>query len=163
MPEFRVFVSLPIESTKAANFIYILKKKQDVWFEMMTVGTSSQCSYHYLQMAYYPSRFNSRPPFGIHSDAFSCYLAQQGLRPGYSQDVSYNSWNSRSSTTCLSLFGKYSSPRGNNTHPANTNKVKYPCCQLSFQPSFATMYHLLVNYLAQQVAPTPCYPIALPR
>lgn len=32
VPELRVFVSLPIKSTKAADFICMLKEKQEVWF-----------------------------------------------------------------------------------------------------------------------------------
>lgn len=39
--ELRVFVSLPSKSTKAANFIYMFEKKQEVWFEMITTSTSS--------------------------------------------------------------------------------------------------------------------------
>ena len=35
-PELRVFMSPPTESTKAADFIRALEKKQKVWHEMMT-------------------------------------------------------------------------------------------------------------------------------
>ena len=37
-PELRVFVSLPTDSTKAADFIRTLKKKQKVWHKIMTTS-----------------------------------------------------------------------------------------------------------------------------
>lgn len=45
--ELQVFVSPQIELTKAADFIYVLKKKQEVWHEMMMAPTKSQ-QYHNL-------------------------------------------------------------------------------------------------------------------
>ncbi len=40
-PELRVFVSLPTESMKAADFICTLEEKQEVWHEMMTTPAES--------------------------------------------------------------------------------------------------------------------------
>lgn len=40
-PELRVFVLLPIKSTRAADFICALEKKQEVWYEIVTVLTTS--------------------------------------------------------------------------------------------------------------------------
>ena len=76
-----------IESTKAADFICMLEEKQEVWFEMMTAGTSSQHPYHCLQTAYSLSRFNSHPLLVSQSNAFARYQAQQNPCSGYSQDV----------------------------------------------------------------------------
>ena len=69
-PELRVFVSSPIESTKAADFIRTLEEKQEVWHEMM--ATSAGPRY------YNPSRRLSpyRLPLPSQSEAFSRYQAQ---------------------------------------------------------------------------------------
>lgn len=72
-PELRVFVSPPTKSTKASNLIRILEEKQEVWFEMMTAGTSSQRPYNRLRTTYSPSRFGSRPPLVSQPDAFTRY------------------------------------------------------------------------------------------
>ncbi len=35
----QVFVSPPIKSAKAADFIHVLEEKQEIWHEMMTTPT----------------------------------------------------------------------------------------------------------------------------
>lgn len=35
-PELRVFISPSTKSTKAADFIYTLKEKQEIWYKVMT-------------------------------------------------------------------------------------------------------------------------------
>ena len=69
-PELRVFVSPPTESTKAADFIRTLEKKQEVWHEMMTAPGP--------QRYYNPTRRPSpyRPPLPSQAEAFSCYQSQ---------------------------------------------------------------------------------------
>ncbi len=61
-PKLRVFVSLPTESTRVADFIRALEEKQEVWHEMMTVPTVSN---QYHNSLCRPSPFStspSRPP-----------------------------------------------------------------------------------------------------
>lgn len=59
VPELLILVLLFIKSTKAIKFIHILEKKQEIWFEMMTIDMSCWHGYYCLQIAYCPSKFNS--------------------------------------------------------------------------------------------------------
>ena len=69
--ELQMFVSPSPESTKAADFICVLKEKQEVWHEMMTTPAGSQCYDNPAQ------RFSPyRPPLPSQSKAFSRYQSQ---------------------------------------------------------------------------------------
>ena len=69
-PELRVFVSLPTESTKAADFIRALKEKQEVWYEMMTTPITS---HRYYNPARRPSPSPYKLPLPSQSEVFSRY------------------------------------------------------------------------------------------
>ena len=73
-PELRVFVSPPTESTKAANFIYALKEKQEVWHEMMTTPATSH-RYYNPTWKTLPSPY--KLPLLSQSEVFSRYQSQQ--------------------------------------------------------------------------------------
>lgn len=80
--ELRVFVSSPIESTRATDFIHALEKKQEVWHEMISIPTVSN-QYHYN--FYYASSFSSspsKPSLPSQSDVFFHYQAQNLRQPG---------------------------------------------------------------------------------
>lgn len=70
-PELQVFVSPLTKSTKAADFICTLEKKQEVWHEMITTPASPQRYYN-------PARRSSlyRPPLPSQYKAFSRYQSQ---------------------------------------------------------------------------------------
>ena len=70
-PELRVFVSPPTELTKAADFIYVLEEKQEVWHEIMTTPAGLEW-YHTL--AQRPSPY--RLPLPSQSEAFSHYQSE---------------------------------------------------------------------------------------
>ena len=65
-PELRVFVSPPTKSTNAADFIHVLKEKQEVWHEMMTALFASQ---RYYNPAQRPSPY--RPPLPSQYESFA--------------------------------------------------------------------------------------------
>ena len=70
--ELRVFVLPPTKSTKAADFIRTLKKKQEIWHKMMTAPSASQRYYSPAQRPF---------PYRLHlpsqSKSFSCFQSQQ--------------------------------------------------------------------------------------
>lgn len=45
-PKLWLFVSPPIEWTKAIDFIYVLKEKQEVWYEMMIISVKPPWYYN---------------------------------------------------------------------------------------------------------------------
>lgn len=80
-PELIVFVLPQTKSNKADDFIYILKKKQDVRYRMMTISIILN---QYHNNFCHPSPFSSsssRPPFSSQSEAFFCYQAQGFQKP----------------------------------------------------------------------------------
>ena len=76
-PELRVFVSPPTESTRAADFIRALEKKQEVWHEMMSVPTVSSWYHNNFCWASTFSSSPSWPPFPSQYEAFLRYQSQQ--------------------------------------------------------------------------------------
>ena len=78
VPELRVFVSPPNESTKAADFIRALEEKQGVWHEMMTAPSATQ---RYYNPARKPSPYML--PLPSQSEFFACFQFQQ--RMSYTQ------------------------------------------------------------------------------
>ena len=72
-PEFRVFVSPPTKSTKAADFICALEKKQEVWYKMMITPATS---HRYYNPAWRPSPSPYRLLLPSQSKLFSRYQFQ---------------------------------------------------------------------------------------
>lgn len=75
-PELRVFVMPPTKSTKASDFIHTLKKKQKVWYKMMTTPA---VSYKYYNLTQRPLPSLYRPPLQSQSEAFLHYQSQQRM------------------------------------------------------------------------------------
>lgn len=73
-PELRVFISPLTESTRVADLICILEKKQEVWHEIMTTPIRPQRYYSLVQK---PSFY--RLPLPSQSEAFSCYQSQHRI------------------------------------------------------------------------------------
>ena len=67
-PELKVFVMLHIKLIKAANFIYTLKKKQKVWYKIVSLLAISNEYFNIMQK---PSPFKS--PLFSQSEAFFCH------------------------------------------------------------------------------------------
>ena len=80
-PELRVFVSLPMESTRAADFIRALEEKQEVWHKIMSVlAVSSRYHNSFCQASLFSSS-SSRPPLPSQSETFFCYQIQNLRQP----------------------------------------------------------------------------------
>ncbi len=74
--ELRVFVTPPTESIKASDFIYVLKKKQKVWHEMITTPAAP---HRYYNPAQSPSPSPYKLPILSQSEAFSHYQSPQRM------------------------------------------------------------------------------------
>ena len=70
VPELQIFVSPPTKSTKAADFICTLEKKQEVWYEMMTTAGTQQ----YYNPTQRPSPYKA--PLLSQAKTFSRYQSQ---------------------------------------------------------------------------------------
>lgn len=67
-PKLRIFVLLPIESTRVPDFICALEEKQKVWYEMMITPAGPQ---QYYNPAQRPSPY--RLPMSSQHKVFSCF------------------------------------------------------------------------------------------
>lgn len=72
-PKLRMFISPSTESTKAANFIYTLEKKQEVWYEMLTIPATS---HRYYNPAWKSPSYFYRLPLSSQFEVFLRYQSQ---------------------------------------------------------------------------------------